>query len=64
MVSTLNNADLHRFQTHKKRMQKRDWGYYGDFFVSVVFFFHAKNAVPNDMQMGKVIKYLFKAYVW
>lgn len=29
-----------------------------------VLFFHAKNALLNDMQIRKVIKDLFKAYVW
>lgn len=33
------------------------------FFVYVGFF-HAKNALLNDMQIGEVIKDLFKAYVW
>lgn len=63
MVSTLNNADFQRFQTYKKRMKQGIEDITGIFFVYVDFF-HAKNALLNDMQMKKVIKDLFKAYVW
>lgn len=63
MVSTLNNTDLQRFQTYKKRMKTGIEDITGIFRLCGIFF-HAKCALLNDMQMGMVIKDLFEAYVW